>query len=90
MTVVSTRRLTKMVDELGAINAQISRLQAEADGIKAILKATGATEVIGSVFRAVITSTESEVIDSKKVRQIMGDAVPTKSVRRTSISLFDL
>ena len=87
---VTTKRMTKMVDELGAINAQIAKLQAEADGIKTILKASGADEVVGKMFRAVITTSTSNVVDSKKLREIMGDAIPTKQVNRTSVSLFDM
>lgn len=90
---ISTRRMSNMVDKLGDINAQISRLQDEADSIKGILKGLGMDEVYGKMFRAVISTSTSVRLDQKLVKgmlsasQIMQASVTSTSTR---ISLYDL
>lgn len=91
--VISVRRLSNAVDKLGAINAQISALQAQADEIKATLKASGYDEVIGAQFRAVIVTKDTARLDSKLVRNYLTPRQVdecTKVGTSTSISLYDL
>jgi hypothetical protein len=86
-------RLIKQVDELGAVNAQIAVLQRQADDLKATLKASGYDEVIGTTFRAVISTKTTARLDSKLVRKILTptevDECTVESTS-TSISLYDL
>ncbi len=90
---LSVRSLTKAVDQLGSLNAQISVLAKQADAIKATLKASGYDEIKGKVFRAVISTKTTARLDSKLVkgvltpRQIDDCTVESTS---TSISLYDL
>jgi hypothetical protein len=83
----------QIVDQLGALNAQISALNQQAEAIKKILRDSGAGEYRGEVFRAVVSERSSSRIDSTKVRKILTDeqlAEVVSEVRSTSVSLFDL
>jgi len=90
---LSARRLAKMVDELGALNAQMSQLSAQADAVKVILKACGADEVIGSAYRAKISRSESLQLDNALVKAQLSPAqiiACSKPVQRCAVSLYDL
>ena len=83
----------QIVDQLGALNAQISALSEQAEAIKKILRDSGAGEYRGEVFRADVSERSSSRIDSAKVRKILTDeqlAEVVSEVRSTSVSLFDL
>lgn len=89
----SVRTLTKYVDQLGALNAQISHLNKQADVLKAALKGSGYDEIVGKAYRAVVSTKTTARLDSKLVkgcltpRQIDDCTVEGTS---TSISLYDL
>jgi len=97
VTTLSPRQINNLavrqVDELGALNAQISLLNKQADVLKASLKASGFDEVVGKVYRAVISTKTTARLDTKLVkglltpRQIDDCTVEGTS---TSISLYDL
>jgi len=90
---LSARRLAKMVDELGMLNAQISALATKADAIKKTLKETGYEEIFGSTFRAVIVTKTTARLDTKEVRKLITPAQVdfcTRESTSTSISLYDL
>jgi len=92
-TNISIRRLSKMVDELGMLNAQISALTKKADAIKATLKETNHDEIYGSVFRAVISTRTTARLDTKEVRKLLTPKQVdfcTVDSTSTSISLYDL
>jgi hypothetical protein len=91
--VLSIKRLTGMVDDLGTLNAQIANLTKQADAIKKSLKTSGYDEVIGATFRAVITTKTTARLDTAAVRKILTpDQVDDCTVESTStsISLYDL
>ncbi len=87
------RMMSRRVDKLGALNAEISRLQAEAEAIKGTLRASGLDEVVGKAYRAVIVATDTVRLDSAKVKAILSPAqiaecsVTSRSVR---VALYDL
>ncbi len=90
---ISVRRLSNKVDKLGEINAQISRLQDDANDIKFFLKDLGMDEVYGKLFRAVISVSETTRLDNAKVKGMLSPAqITLASVTSTStrISLYDL
>jgi hypothetical protein len=90
---LSPRRMAKMVDALGALNAQISKLQAEAELLKVSLKACEVDEVIGAQYRARISTSESKTLDTAKAKGFLTLAqieACSKVVKRTSITLYDL
>jgi hypothetical protein len=64
---ISVRRLVNMVDKLGDINAQIAKLQDEADEMKKALKTSGYTDVVGSRYRAVISTSTRHLLDREMV-----------------------
>lgn len=90
---LSARRLSKQVDELGALHAQISLLKRKADAIKTTLKESGYDEVFGQSYRAVISHKTTARLDTEAVRKLLTpyqvDACTTES-ESTSISLYDL
>ena len=91
--VLSVKRLTTMVDTLGELNARISVLTKQADALKKSLKTSGFDEVIGTSFRAVISTRTTARLDTELVRGILSpfevDACTVESTS-TSISLYDL
>lgn len=90
---VTTRKLVRMVDELGSLNAQIHALTKQADAIKKTLKESGFEEVFGNVFRAVITTKTTARLDTKLVREYLTPAETdycTVESTVQSISLYDL
>ena len=91
--VISQRRLCKSVDDLGALNAQIAQLVAQANLIKLTLKESGFDEVVGKAYRAVISTKTTARLDTKLVRGVLTprqiDDCTVKSAS-TSISLYDL
>ena len=93
MSKVTVSELCATVDALGAINAQIAALTAQANAFKKTLKASGYDEVKGDTFRAVITTKTSARLDTAAVRGLLTpaeiDACTVESTS-TSISLFDL
>jgi type II secretory pathway component PulM len=92
-SVISVRRLQKNVDELGALNAQISALTRKADAIKSALKESGYDEILGQSYRAVVSTRTSARLDSAKVRKLLTETeieqCTTESVS-VSLSLYDL
>lgn len=90
---ISVRRLSNKVDKLGEINAQISRLQEDADDIKLFLKDLGMAEVYGKLFRAVISTSETTRLDTVKVKGMLSPAqitLASVTSKSTRISLYDL
>ena len=90
---LSVKRLVAMVDDLGELNARISVLVKQADALKKSLKLSGFDEVIGTSFRAVISTRTTARLDTDLVRGILSpfevDACTVESTS-TSISLYDL
>lgn len=92
-TNVSLKKLTKMVDELGNLNAEIALLQDRADAIKGALKLSGYDEIVGNIFRAKVVNSESMQLDTAKARALLTPAqiiACTKVVKRCAVSLYDL
>ena len=90
---ISERRLSKKVDELGALNAQISLLARKADALKAELKASGYEEIFGQSYRAVISERISDRLDSEAVRKLLTPEQVrfcAKQSESVSLSLYDL
>ena len=73
------------IDRLGALLAQISDLTKEADGIKTALKDSGLDCTEGTLFNAVVVHQTRTLLDSDKVRVLLGDKVSL--VERTSESV---
>lgn len=60
--------LPGLVDELGELQAEISKLSARADKIKAALKASDLETINGDLFRATISEVTRDTLDQKAVR----------------------
>jgi hypothetical protein len=90
---LSPRKLSKMVDELGNLNAELRILSDRAEAIKGQLKLSGYEEIVGALFRAKIVSSESIQLDNAKVKAVLSPsqiAACSKVVKRCAVSLYDL
>lgn len=63
--------LGKIVDELGELKAQISKLCAREKQLKDILIQSNQPEIDGELFRATVSVSDRESLDSFMVRQFL-------------------
>lgn len=85
--------LSKQVDELGSLNAQIRQLEKRAAEIKGNLLIAGVPVVEGRMYKAVISVAERNSIDAEAVKshyEAIGVPVPMKSALVSKVSLYDL
>ncbi len=90
---ISPRALSASVDRLGALNAQISVLEKQAKDVKAKLVASGECEIVGKVFKCIISPRESVRLDSKLVKSLLSIdqiAACSRMSFSVNVSLFDL
>lgn len=92
-TKAQAKKLVAAVDNLALINAEISRLQDQADVLKKQLRESGAEEIIGTLHRAVIITSTTARIDTKLVRKLLAPAAIdecTVDSTSTKVCLYDL
>lgn len=85
--------LNQLVDTLGALNAQISALSAEAETIKAKLKEAGQREILGTLFKVVIAEGQRETLVSAEVRKLLTPEqikTCTKTTLTKSLTVYGL
>lgn len=90
---VSLRVMVNKVDKLGDLNAEIARLQAEAEALKGAIKASGLDEIVGKRYRAVVCVRDSVRLDNAAVKDLLSPAEIAKCSkvsRSVSVSLYDL
>lgn len=90
---ISDAALSRNVDALGALNAELAALKKKADAIKDKLVASGYGEIYGKAFKAVIVPKVSVRLDSKLVKAKLSAAdiaACSKSSESISVSLYDL
>jgi hypothetical protein len=63
-----------MVDELGELKARISELTKQEAKLKAALFESGYPEIDGDLYRATVTWTTRETLESEKVRALLTPA----------------
>ena len=75
MTIITKPKntLAIIVDQLGAIKAQIASLEEAESALKARLVASGQTEIDGTLFRATVRQSERWTLDRKLVEKDMGE-----------------
>ena len=89
----SAAALSKKVDALGALNAEIAALKKKADKLKDDLIAAGEPEILGKSFKAVVVLKSSVRLDPKIARGFLSPAeiaAASKVSESVSVSLFDL
>jgi hypothetical protein len=74
------------VDELAELLAQIAPLQKRADDLKEQLKATGLERIIGTKHEAVVSLSERETMDTKRLREDLGEALLAPYLRSTLVT----
>lgn len=77
--------LVAMVDELARIKADIAPLQAREKLLVDLLKATGRDRIDGTEHTAVITLSERETVDTKKLRADLGEAIIKPYLNMTDV-----
>jgi len=90
---ISDAALSRNVDALGALNAELAGLKKKADAIKDKLVASGYAEISGKLYRAVIIPKVSVRLDSKLVKSKLSAAdiaACSKSSESVSVALYDL
>ena len=63
--------LKTIVDQLGALKAQIAELTKAEKALADILKASGYAELEGDLFRAAIVWTERVTLNADRVREVL-------------------
>lgn len=71
--------LASTVDLLGAIKAQIADLARREKELAEVIKASGLPVIEGALFRAAVSVTERQSIDTDAVRLMLGHRTPMKS-----------
>lgn len=66
-TIQLSVELYHLIDEAGAIDAEVKRLTAQLETIKATIKAQGAGDYAGFDFTAKVTETTRESVDYKAI-----------------------
>lgn len=85
--------LPQLVDTLGALNAQISALSAEAEKIKATLKDAGKSEILGNLFKVVVAEGTRQTLVADKVRKLLTPEqieTCTKTTHTKSLTVYGL
>lgn len=85
--------LPHLVDTLGALNAQISAINAEAEAIKATLKDAGKREILGNLFKVVVAEGTRQTLVSDKVRKLPTPEqieTCTKTTHTKSLTVYGL
>jgi hypothetical protein len=87
------RALGAKVDQLGAINAQLAKLEAQANELKAALKASGLSRIEGQHYAAAVIERDTARLDTAKVKQFLTATEIAKCTvigHSVAVSLYDL
>lgn len=92
VVVFSAATLSRTVDQLGALNAEMAELKAKATKLKAKLVQSGESSINGKYYRAVIVKRESVRLDTDKAKALLTPAQVTAcsvTSSSTAVSLYD-
>jgi hypothetical protein len=78
--------LASLVDELGAVKADIAALQEREKELIAKLKLTGLAEINGSLFRATVSTSDRETVKTKELREALGEDLIAPFLSSTSVT----
>jgi hypothetical protein len=78
------RPLGDLVDELGALKAAIADLKARETTLVDALKESGETAIEGALFRAIVVESIAATLDTRAIREAMGEAWCARFTRRTA------
>lgn len=78
--------LGNIVDDLGTVKAEIAALQEKEKALTEKLKLTGLTEIDGTLFRATVSTSTRETVDTKTLRADLGEDLVKPYLRTTPVS----
>jgi hypothetical protein len=90
MTKTSTTNLSKTIDTLGELNAQIAELQTKAKAIKDSLGDLKPGAYEGDLFRLTLSQSIRETLDMDAVREKLSPQFITAHTRQTEVRTFKL
>lgn len=74
-TTIEVIELAAVVDQLAALKAQVAPLEERMELLKDQLKASGRSEIDGTLHTAKISLSEPEVLDRKRLRADLGEVM---------------
>lgn len=84
------KNLTKVIDDLGALRAQIAELTAREKAIKESLEGLKAGAYEGDTFRLTISDSVRETLDMAAVREKLSPQFIAAHTNRTEVRTFKL
>lgn len=80
------RKLARLVDELGALKAQLAELSRREEEIKSTLKATGLAVVEGNLFDASVSTCDREILDRASVEAVLAPEAFKKCLKTSTVT----
>lgn len=87
---IETIDLTAVVDELASLKSTIAPLQEREAMLKDLLKATGRDRIDGTDHTAVVSLSERETVDSKRLRADLGETIIAPYLNRSLVTAIKL
>lgn len=87
---IETIDMAAVVDELASLKSTIAPLQEREALLKDLLKATGRDRIDGTDHTAVVSLSERETIDSKRLRADLGEAIIAPYLNRSLVTAIKL
>lgn len=87
---IETIDYAAMVDELAELKALIAPLQEREANLKDALKATGRERIDGTEHTAVISLSERETVDTKRLRADLGEDVMSAYLSKSVVTAIKL
>ena len=83
---VELETLSRIVDELGALKAQIAAMTERESALKAYISGSGRAEIDGALYRATVSLSERATLDADKVRSILSPSQIEECTKTTEVT----
>ncbi len=78
----------QLADEIGNMNAIVSEQTERLDALKTAFKARNCSVARGKYFAVTVSESTSKRLDTKKLREALGDALDGYEIESTSLRLL--